>query len=483
MSSISCGGVVLALVGWVAPTVLSAQTAPGVTPGHLEMLRALEQIADDTPDTNQYQGDALARRLRAQVRGLPPGTPDQDMWEVRMQLGGAELRLGNLAEAIEQFTQARAIVGRSQGEIPAGVASDTSFQLGLAYFRLAETQNCVTTQTPDSCILPLGDRGVYTDQDASRQAILHFAEVLRNTPAESARYLEARWLFNISYMTLGGYPDWLPAQYVIPPRVFESQEQIPRFANIAVTLGVGALDTADLSGGAIGDDFDNDGYLDIVVSTMDARGQLRFFRNNQDGTFSERTDQAGLRGLLGGLNLVQADYDNDGNVDILVLRGAWLEQHGQHPNSLVRNNGDGTFTDVTFESGLGAVHIPPRQRRSPTTTTMATSTCMSGTKQRKSFVPRVSCSGTTATGPLPTSPSRRVSKTTASRSPWSGVISMAIAGRICMCRIMVKPTGSIVTTPMVRSPMWPRRSTSPDRKRAFRPGSGTLTTTGYWTSM
>ncbi len=358
MSSISCGGVVLALVGWVAPTVLSAQTAPGVTPGHLEMLRALEQIADDTPDTNQYQGDALARRLRAQVRGLPPGTPDQDMWEVRMQLGGAELRLGNLAEAIDQFTQARAIVGRSQGEIPAGVASDTSFQLGLAYFRLAETQNCVTTQTPDSCILPLGDRGVYTDQDASRQAILHFAEVLRNTPAESARYLEARWLFNISYMTLGGYPDWLPAQYVIPPRVFESQEQIPRFANIAVTLGLGALDTADLSGGAIGDDFDNDGYLDIVVSTMDARGQLRFFRNNQDGTFSERTDQAGLRGLLGGLNLVQADYDNDGNVDILVLRGAWLEQHGQHPNSLVRNNGDGTFTDVTFESGLGAVHYP-----------------------------------------------------------------------------------------------------------------------------
>ena len=53
---------------------------------------------------------------------------------------------------------------------------------------------------------------------------------------------------------------------------------------------------------------------------------------------------------------MQADYDGD--VDFLVVRGAWLEQHGRHPNSLVRNNGDGTFTDVTFDAGLGAVHYP-----------------------------------------------------------------------------------------------------------------------------
>jgi hypothetical protein len=67
---------------------------------------------------------------------------------------------------------------------------------------------------------------------------------------------------------------------------------------------------------------------------------------------------AGLEGLVGGLNLVQADYDDDGNLDFLVLRGAWLGDGGDHPNSLVRNNGDGTFTDVTFEAGLGEVHYP-----------------------------------------------------------------------------------------------------------------------------
>ena len=100
-----------------------------------------------------------------------------------------------------------------------------------------------------------------------------------------------------------------------------------------------------------------------MVSTRNTAGQIQeeeesLFRNNQDGTFSERTKEAGLLGLLGGLNLMQADYDNDGDVDILVLRGAWIEEQGQHPNSLLRSNGDATFTDVTFDAGLGKVHYP-----------------------------------------------------------------------------------------------------------------------------
>ena len=56
--------------------------------------------------------------------------------------------------------------------------------------------------------------------------------------------------------------------------------------------------------------------------------------------------------MVGGLNLVHADYDNDGWLDVLVLRGAWLNEG--HPNSLLHNNGDGTFEDVTEESGLFA---------------------------------------------------------------------------------------------------------------------------------
>jgi hypothetical protein len=83
---------------------------------------------------------------------------------------------------------------------------------------------------------------------------------------------------------------------------------------------------------------------------------MRFFRNNRDGTFQERTAEAGLEGVTGGLNMVQADYDNDGWVDVFVLRGAWRGAAGRHPNSLLRNLGHGKFEDVTEQAGVLSFH-------------------------------------------------------------------------------------------------------------------------------
>src|SRR6201987_1171872 len=76
---------------------------------------------------------------------------------------------------------------------------------------------------------------------------------------------------------------------------------------------------------------------------------MHYFRSNGEGTFSDRAMQAGLSDQLGGLNIIQADYNNDGCTDILVLRGAWEVAQRE---SLLRNNCDGTFTDVTLASGL-----------------------------------------------------------------------------------------------------------------------------------
>ena len=56
--------------------------------------------------------------------------------------------------------------------------------------------------------------------------------------------------------------------------------------------------------------------------------------------------------------MLQADYNNDGHPDVLVLRGAWSFEQGRHPNSLLRNNGDGTFTDVTLQAGLADSNYP-----------------------------------------------------------------------------------------------------------------------------
>jgi hypothetical protein len=110
------------------------------------------------------------------------------------------------------------------------------------------------------------------------------------------------------------------------------------------------LNLFEMASGIVVDDFENNGLLDVATSSSDPCGPMHYFHNNGDGTFSDRTSASGLSGQLGGLNLIQADYNNDGCVDLLVLRGAW-ERLGQR-KSLLRNNCDGTFTDVTKDAGL-----------------------------------------------------------------------------------------------------------------------------------
>lgn len=375
--------VVLGIITLAAQQTLpsaGASLAPASSTSHERMLTLLQQIADEAAELNPYTGSGQTRRLREELAALPVTTPNPNRWLVTIRLADEELRLGNEAEAISLFTQARnllPLVGADQSRLNYNL-----FRLGVAYMRLGETQNCALHPTTDSCILPIRGNGIHRDQNPSLQAIAAFAHVLENTPdpipnnlavevksrnldigartrdiqsEATSLNLSARWLLNIAFMTIGGYPDQVPEPYLLPAQAFESGDEIPRFVNIAPNLD---LATFDMCGGVIAEDFDNDGYLDIVVSTWDVEGQIRFFRNNQNGTFSERTEEAGLLGLYGGLNIIQADYDNDGNVDIFVPRGAWLREHGRHPNSLLRNNGDGQFTDVTFEAGLGNVHYP-----------------------------------------------------------------------------------------------------------------------------
>jgi hypothetical protein len=105
-----------------------------------------------------------------------------------------------------------------------------------------------------------------------------------------------------------------------------------------------------MQGGGIMDDFDNDGLLDIIVTANDPTMPMAYYRNRGDGTFEDCTEKAGLGKLRGALYCVQGDYNNDGHMDIFIPRAAWHPY--PVPPSLLRNNGDGTFTDVAKEAGL-----------------------------------------------------------------------------------------------------------------------------------
>ena len=334
-------------------------------PGHRRMLQVLQEISIEGAREHPYMGDGDVLELSRELAELesssevtiPAYWGALSRWQVLLELGIAEVRLGREQAGIDHLLAAYRLLPEIRPHILETKVDQTIFELGVGYMRQGETQNCALQHNAESCILPLRGGGIHTLREASTKAVQYFTEVLENSSRETQYGYKypARWLLNIAYMTLDQHPDRVPERYRMPWSISESQIPFPRFHNIAMKVGLGAF---NLAGGAAAEDFDHDGDLDIITSTWDISGPMHFFRNNADGTFSDRTQQAGLEGLLGGLNLLQADYDNDGNTDILVLRGAWAGKDGQHPNSLLRNRGDGSFEDVTFESGLAEIFYP-----------------------------------------------------------------------------------------------------------------------------
>ncbi len=221
--------------------------------------------------------------------------------------------------------------------------------MGVAFLRIGETENCLENHTIDSCLFPIQDKGVHRLPRGSRSATQVFRQLLAKNPSDSS----ARWLLNIAEMTLGNYPGGLDEVSLIPAQRFASEAPFPRFPDLAGSLG---LDVDALCGGSVVDDFDGDGDLDLVMSSFGLNDSLRHFCNHGDEGFKDVTNESGLQGLYGGLNLVHADYDNDGDLDLFVLRGGWFGPGGEHPNSLLRNRGDGSFDDVTESAGLLSFH-------------------------------------------------------------------------------------------------------------------------------
>src|SRR4051812_10502675 len=99
-----------------------------------------------------------------------------------------------------------------------------------------------------------------------------------------------------------------------------------------------------IGSGAAMFDMDNDGDLDVFL--VQDQGQSRLFRNDLSNgklSFTDVTEKSGIRTLGNGMGVAAGDFNNDGCVDL------YLTNRG--PNQLFRNNCDGTFTDVSKQSG------------------------------------------------------------------------------------------------------------------------------------
>ena len=322
-------------------TLLGAGHTTVLAKGSPHKAEFLEIAGTLLDSRNEYFGRIQVDDITSQL--AVPGLAPAQRVRLQANLCIELLRFGEVDAATRQIEAAMDTARRepSLASLMAGLHRIR----GVAYLRKAEVENCINRHNAECCLVPLAGAGVHDIKAPAMAAAESYRALLELRPGD----LKVRWLYNLAHMAIGDYPQAVPEPYRIPPRVFESEYPFERFVDMAPDLGV---DTFNLCGGAIVEDFDNDGYLDIATSTWDPDGPFTFYRNRGDGSFEDASASSGLNDQLGGLNCVAGDYDNDGLVDILVLRGAWLLDEGRIRNSLLRNNGDGTFCDVTHEAGL-----------------------------------------------------------------------------------------------------------------------------------
>jgi tetratricopeptide (TPR) repeat protein len=302
----------------------------------------------DPHKTCEARKESLAAAIQHLEKTLAPenqaalaARPAFDVLQLHYFLAELYAYEGRMAAALPEFENA---YQAAQSGVPAAVAQMEE-TLAIMYLHKSEMENDIYREPGDRCLFPMHPGMTYKQTEDSEKSIAYFEKFLEKKPNE----LDVKWLLNLAYMTVGKYPASVPPKYLLPASLFESKEDVGRFLDVAPAAG---LNLFEMAGGLIVDDFENNGLFDVVTSSFDMCAPMHFFHNNGDGTFTDKAAEAGVADQLGALSMIQTDYNNDGCLDILMLRGAW---EAPQRMTLLRNNCDGTFTDVTVASGLGKV--------------------------------------------------------------------------------------------------------------------------------
>ena len=313
---------------------------------HQEMIRILSEKSEMVnPEINLYANKKRLAWLQNQIFDDHISAALQHQSVIANEM----LNAGYTQQSIDQYNDVLYTIDSLKINPPESFMTAIQDLLAITHFRHGEETNCLDGHNAESCIMPIRGAGIHRNKDNAEIAINIYKSLLEKNPKNYVY----RWLINLAYMVKGDYPDKVPHRWLIPQLTPSDSITFPEFTEIAESAG---LDHISLAGGSIADDFDGDGLIDIMVSSWGLDNQLHYFKNMGNRGFEDQTESANLIGITGGLNMVHGDYDNDGWVDVFVLRGGWFGEDGNHPNSLLKNNGDGTFTDVTISTNIYSEH-------------------------------------------------------------------------------------------------------------------------------
>ena len=285
-------------------------------------------------------------QLKAQITG-GTGAANVVLAEAAILLAEERVSHGEFEGTFELYEEVRSLVA-GLDNVPRGL-EQVDFLEALAHLRAGDDANCIHGDNP--CLLFHGPDGIYSDQAHPLAA----TELLQRDLGRHPDDLVSRWLLNLAYAIIGRHPEGVPEQWLLDLAAFSADKPVPRLLDVARPLG---LAPSNAAGGVVMDDFDGDGLLDIFITSVEPCSHAVLYRNQGDGTFVDRSIEAGLLDQLGGLNVQQTDYDNDGDLDLFITRGGWQQDFGRQRNSLLRNDGDGRFTDVTHAAGLAEPALP-----------------------------------------------------------------------------------------------------------------------------
>jgi hypothetical protein len=282
------------------------------------------------------RGIAEVERTLAKV---DPSSPEGPQLRVKFlrELALLHLYEGDFAEADRRLELAA--TAAEHPLVPVGLRANLDALRAVSALRRGETENCVACVGPSSCIWPIAPGALHLLPDGATEAVDRLSSYVERRPED----LSMRWVLGIALTVLGRDPSGvLPLD---PPPIDAAVRRLDNVAQPAGLLSRGP----DMAGGSVFDDFDNDGLPDLFWTSYETDTGARLFLNNGDGTYTDASADAGLDPQILAVNCAHADFDNDGHLDVLLLRGGW---ENPAPMGLLRNLGGGRFEDVTKSAGL-----------------------------------------------------------------------------------------------------------------------------------